>query len=139
MNFLRPYKILIGALCAVLFGFMCWTGYLLFQNFMWEQEAIGYAKSSALFEANAMFRKNTLWLYKLDGKCDETHFSGQHDGPFEIWIHFYQPAAGAAHQIVTEQWIETYNAQMRRLQSDPEKFRKRMGLDQKDDSQKVAK
>ncbi|MEI9865012.1 MAG: hypothetical protein WDN00_10745 [Limisphaerales bacterium] len=106
---------------------------------MWKAEAIEYAKSSAIFEANAAFRKNILWLYKMDGKCEEAHFSGQHDGPFEIWIVFYEPAAGAAHRIVTEQWVETYNAQTRRLQADPEKSRKRMGLDQKDDSKKIAK
>lgn len=132
MSISRPYKVIIAALSVVSLGFICWTGYLLFQNFIWKEEAIEYAKSSALLEANAAFRKNILWLYKIDGKCDEAHFSGQHDGPFEVWIVFYQPSLGAAHRIVTEQWVETYNSQMRRLQSDPEKYKKRMGSDQKD-------
>jgi hypothetical protein len=139
MSISRPHKLLITALSAALFAVMCWAGYLLLQNWVWKQAAIGYAEQSAILEANGMFSKNELWIYKMDGKCDEAHFSGQHDGPFEVWIVFYQPSLGAAHRIATEHWVETYNAQMRRLQADPEKYRKRMGLDKKDDSQNVTK
>jgi hypothetical protein len=139
MSISRPQKLLIAALSVALLGVMCWAGYLLFQNWIWQQAAIGYAQQSAILEANGLFRKNLLSLYKIDGKCDEAHFSGQHDGPFEVWIVFYQPSLGAAHRIVTEKWVEAYNAQMRRLQADPEKYRKRMGLDKKDDSQNVTK
>jgi hypothetical protein len=86
-----------------------------------------------------MFRRDLLVLYKVDGKCDEAHFSGQRDGPFEIWIAFYQPALGAAHRRVTERWVEAFNAQMKLMQRDPATFRKRMGLDRSEANQSHEK
>ena len=125
----RLRKAVIAALCLFLFATLSWTVYLLFQNWMWKDQAIHYAEIDATMEANSLFRKGYYSLYKMDGKCDEAHFSGQYDGPFQIWIAFYQPSLGAAHRIVTEHWVEAYNVQMRRLQAEPEKFRKRMGLE----------
>ena len=116
----------LGLLLLVTLG---WAGYLLFQNYWWKQEATRYAESSARLEAMGMFRRGILCLYKIDGQCDESHFSGQRDGPFEIWIALYQPVLGEAHRHVTERWVETFNDQMRLMQREPEKFRKRMGLD----------
>jgi hypothetical protein len=101
-----------------------WTAYLLFQNFIWKVEARRYVIASAQLEAHASFRKGFLWLYKIDGECNEDHFSGNREGPFEVWIKFYQPSAGAAHRYTTELWVETFNDQMRRMQKEPEKFKK---------------
>jgi hypothetical protein len=106
------------------------AAYLGYQNFVWKLEAIRYAESSARLEAHSNFRKGLLLLYKIDGQCDQDRFSGNREGPFEIWLKFYQPSLGAAHRISTERWVEAFNDQMRRMQKDPEKAKKRLGIDQ---------
>jgi hypothetical protein len=130
MSHPRTTKITIWILAIVLLISLGCAGYLFHQNFFLELEAMRYADSAARLEAQGMFRKGFLWLYKIDGECDEDHFSGNREGPFEIWIKFYQPAAGPAHRRVTQRWVETFNDQMRRMQKEPEKFKKRLGADQ---------
>jgi hypothetical protein len=71
-----------------------------------------------------MFRKGHLCIYKIDGQCDTSHFSGQSDGPFKIYIAFYQPSLGAAHRLVTEFFVKTFNEQMRSLQANPKKLQR---------------
>jgi hypothetical protein len=132
MTNLRALKITVGSLVVLLLVTVGWAGYLLFQNYWWKQEATRYTESSARLEAHGMFRKGIICLYKIDGQCDEPHFSGQRDGPFETWIAFYQPSLGAAHRYIAERWVETFNDQMRLMQREPEKFRKRMGLDREE-------
>jgi len=128
----RILKIAVWSLVVLLLVALGCAGYLLFQNYWWKQEATRYAESSARLEAHGMFRKALFRLYKIDGQCDVPYFSGQRDGPFDIWIAFYQPALGAAHRQVTQRWVEAFNDQMRLMQRDPEKFRKRMGLDRQE-------
>jgi hypothetical protein len=91
-----------------------------------------FAGSAGRLEAHGLFRKGRYWLYKMDGQCDESRFSGQRDGPFEVWIVFFQPSLGAAHRYATEHYVAEFNDQMRRMQREPEKFRKRMGLDREE-------
>ena len=122
-------KIATVSLALVLVLMLAFSGYLLFQNYWWKQEATRYAESSARLEAQGMFRHSTLCIFKMDGQCDEPHFSGQYDGPFQVWIVFYQPTLGEAHRFVTERWVEAFNEQMRLMQRQPEKFRTNMGLD----------
>lgn len=132
MNNPRSLKLAVWSLVVFLLVTLGWAGYLSFQNYWWKQEATRYVESSARLEAHSMFRKGMVLVYKIDGQCDEARFSGQRDGPFEIWIAFYQPSLGAAHRYVTERWVQTFNDQMRRMQAEPEKFRKRMGLDREE-------
>ncbi len=129
MNSTRKVKIVICLLATIAVVSLGFIGYLLFQNYWWKFEAKRYAESSARLEAQGMFRHGSLCLFKMDGQCDEVHNSGQHDGPFEIWIAFYQPSLGQAHRVTTEYWVEAFNEQMRLMQKDPEKFKKRMELD----------
>lgn len=129
----RKRTTLFAAILLLLIGAICWSAYLLFQNEMWKMEAIRYSESSAIMQANGAFRRGILSLYKIEGKCDNEHFSGQHDGPFEVWIAFYQPSLGAAHRIATEHWVAKYNEQMHRLQDNPKWARKRIPLEKTDD------
>jgi hypothetical protein len=124
----RPgaFRPTVWILSVVLVFTLVWAGYLLVQNSIWKLEATRYAESSGQLEAQAAFRKGFLWLYKIDGQCDEDRFSGKKEGPFEIWIKFYQPALGPAHRDTTERWVESFNEQMRRMQKEPEKFEKRV-------------
>jgi hypothetical protein len=128
----RALRMAIWALVVLLLVTLGWSGYLLFQNYWWKHEATRYAESSARLEAHGMFRKSIFCLYKIDGQCDEEHFSGQREGPFEIWIAFYQPSLGRAHRYLVERWVATFNDQMRLMQREPEKFRKRMGLNKEE-------
>jgi len=135
MTKLRALKIAVWLLVVLLILTVGCAGYLLFQNYWWKQEAVRYAESSARLEAHGMFRRGHFCLFRMDGQCDESHFSGERDGPFEIWIAFYQPALGGAHRQVAEHWVEAFNEQMRLMQREPEKFRKRMGLDGQESKQ----
>src|SRR5713101_4459176 len=135
----RSLKVSVWALVVLLVVTLGSAGYLLFQNYWWKQEATRYVESSARLEAHGLFRKGRFCLYKIEGRCDEPRFSGQRDGPFEIWVAFYQPSLGAAHRCITERWVEAFNDQMRRMQREPEKFRKRMGLDREETYQRESK
>jgi len=72
----------------------------------------------------ALFRRGHLWLYKIDGECDETELSGEQDGPFTVYRAFFQPALGYAHRYATETYVTAFNDQMRLMHRRPERFGK---------------
>jgi|HubBroStandDraft_6_1064221.scaffolds.fasta_scaffold508408_1 hypothetical protein len=96
-------------------------GYLAIQNSFWKMEVTNYAQSAGRSEAMNLFNKGRLMLYVIDGECDGGKFTGKHEGPFEVWIHFYQPSLGAAHRYSTFQFVEGFNDEMRHLQRGAEK------------------
>jgi len=125
----RALKIAVWSLTVLLIAALGCAGYLVFQNLMWKEEVTRFASSAGRLEAHGLFRNGKYWLYRIDGQCDETHFSGQRDGPFEVWTIFFQPALGGAHRYATEHYVAEFNDQMRRMEREPDKFRKRMRLD----------
>jgi hypothetical protein len=131
MATLRRFKIITWSLSIALLLTTAALGYLLFQNFIWKLEATRYAESDGRVAAHSLFRKGGLSLFTIEGACDEDRFSGRREGPFEIWIKFYQPSLGSAHRHTAERWVESFNDQMRRMQKEPEKFRRRLGSDEK--------
>jgi hypothetical protein len=132
MNNPKVLKILPAFLAILLLGTLAWAGYLLWQNYCWRQEVSRFAASSGRVEATALFRNGKLWLYKMDGRCDDSRFSGQREGPFEIWIAFYQPALGMAHRHATECYVTSFNEQMRMMHLNAEKSKWKLKAVEKD-------
>jgi hypothetical protein len=120
----RVLIVCVVSLAMLLVGVLGVTGYLAWQNYLWKTEVRHYAGSTGRLEAMALFNKGYRWLYRLDGKCDETHSTGQHEGPFEVFIVFYQPILGEAHRCGRETYVAEFNEQMRWMLEHPAKFGK---------------
>ena len=73
-------------------------------------------------QALADFKKGNLRLLKIEGENDKLRFSGQREGPFEIWIVQYLPTLGKVHKYSQEQYVDSYNRKMRYMYDHPDKF-----------------
>jgi hypothetical protein len=73
-------------------------------------------------QALADFKKGNLRLLKIEGENEKLRFSGQREGPFEIWIVQYYPILGKVHKYSQERYVDFYNSKMRYMYDHPDKF-----------------
>lgn len=88
----------------------------------WKQEVGVLSGYTATMQALADFEKGNLRLLKIEGENNELRFSGQREGPFEIWIVQYLPILGKVHKYSQEQYVDFYNRKMRYMYDHPDKF-----------------
>jgi hypothetical protein len=128
-------KIIIVALVTflgislLLLGRAYWQIYGYFGSSGYRAEIYGLSGLVASRQALDDFRGGKLRLLKLNGENDKLKFSGQQDGPFEIWYPLYLPILGEAHTFATQQYIEFYNRKMEYMHKHPEKFLQKIHAD----------
>ncbi len=83
------------------------------QKGLWQAEVRHATEQWAYWEARKDFVNGRLRLLRLEGKNWELKFSGEHEGPFEIWIPQYFPSIGEAERYGRKQYVELYNLNMR--------------------------
>jgi hypothetical protein len=125
----RSHKIIIVALVILLCISVLLLGRAYWQIYGYRQEIFGLSGMVASEQALADFRNGKLRLLKLNGENDRPKFSGQKDGPYEIWYPQYYPVLGVAHTFATQQYIEFYNRKMENMYKHPEKFLRKIQSD----------
>ena len=95
-----------------------WAVYLYTQTTNWRMEVRRLNEHVAYWDARRDFRNGQVRLLRLEGENWELRFSGERDGPFEIWIPKYFPSLGEADRYSTQQYVEQYNRNMRILALD---------------------
>ena len=115
-------KVIIVALVTFLGISLLLLGRAYWQIYGYREEIFGLSGMVATEQAIDDFRAGKLRLLKLNGENDKLKFSGQQDGPFEIWYPLYLPILGEAHTFATQQYIEFYNRKMEYMHKHPEKF-----------------
>jgi len=124
----RSQKIIIVALVIflgislLLLGRAYWQIYGIDGIGGYRDELYGLSGLVASMRALDDFRDGKLRLLKLKGKNDKLMFSGQQDGPFEIWHPQYYPSLGAGHRFAIQQYVKFYNRKMKYMHEHPEKF-----------------
>jgi hypothetical protein len=88
----------------------------------WRDEVYTLVGATATRKAMDDFQQGHLRLYIFGGESDRDRFTGEVDGPFEIWIPRFCPELGSAHRYSTDQFIEFYNRKMRYMNTNSERF-----------------
>ena len=89
----------------------------------WKNELWARSGYAATLQALSDFRNGKLKLLKIEGRNESPKFSGQKEGPFEIWIVQYYPLLGNVHKFSQETYIEFYNRKMKYMQAHPNIFK----------------
>jgi hypothetical protein len=121
VTFLGISLLLLGRAYWQIYGFYGYGGY--------RGEIRGLSGLVATEQALDDFRHGKLRLLKLNGENDKLKFSGQHEGPFEIWYPQYLPILGVGHQYATKQYIEFYNRKMEYMHKYPNTFLRKTQAD----------
>ena len=122
----RTSKFLVGVLSVTLLVSLILLGKAYWEIYGftgWKKQVWLLSSSTATMQALADFKKGDLRLLKIEGKSDKLKFSGQREGPFEIWIVQYYPILGRVHKYSTEQYVDYYNRKMRYMHDHPDKFK----------------
>lgn len=96
------------------------------QKGLWQAEVRHATEQWAYWEARKDLVNGRLRLLRLEGENWELKFSGEHEGPFEIWIPQCFPSISEASKFSKKQYVELYNLNMRNFlivskQTDKEK------------------
>ena len=101
------------------------TGILLirfwWENRLAEDSAFGFAAYAGAMQAHADYRNGVLRQYELIADS-HTGFTGQRDGPFEVWGWNFYPSLGRIDRIANEAFVEVYDKKMKFMQQHPEQF-----------------
>lgn len=95
--------------------------YLHVKNSKWETEVYGLAGYVGSKRANDDFAHGKIRVFQLNGPQENDSFTGQTDGPFEVWNHYYFPELGHPNEFSTRVTIKFYNLRMRKLQTEQSK------------------
>lgn len=94
--------------------------YIWFQYQSWPSEAHVMAAGFGSAYAQSDFQKSRRRIFRLE-ENSELKFTGEKEGPFEIWAYPTFSILPKSSHITTQTWIESYNSRMRRLQDETEK------------------
>lgn len=108
-------------------SFACFIGIMQWQDYIdtWKTEVSSLVTYPATIQALNDFREGNLRLLRIDGENYKERFSGQREGPFEVWIVQYFPSLGEPHKYSTEQYMQSYNRKMRYMYEHPEQFQEK--------------
>lgn len=125
MKKVRTSKFLFGILSVTLLVSLILLGKAYWEIYHftgWKQEVWALSGYGATMQALADFKKGNLRLLKIEGENDKLKFSGQREGPFEIWLVQYLPILGKVHKYSQERYVDSYNRKMRYMYEHPDKF-----------------
>lgn len=123
MNNLRALRTCVAVLSFALLVSLGCLAYVLFQNYWWKRSVDIVADQAGASQAMSMFRSQHLVLWEINPTNDAIHFSGRHDGPFEIWLDEYHSHMPAPWQYSRRRIAEAHNTQMRYMYEHPQRFR----------------
>lgn len=119
---LRSAELVIAALGLALLVSLGFYGQSAFREQQWKAEVENLAGIAGTTFALSDFHRGRVRLLVIRGENETPRFSGEKDGPFEVWIAQSLPINGASYMFSNERIVAAYNTKMRYMQKDPKKF-----------------
>jgi len=92
----------------------------------WQNEVFALTGMVASNRAAHDFSDGKVRLLKLDGERNDWRYTGENDGPFEVWNPQFDPSLGVAHRYSTEQYVRFYNQAMKSVYEQPERLERKV-------------
>lgn len=86
------------------------------QKRLWKAEIRRLNEKWSYWEARNDFIKSGPRLLRISGENPDLRFTGEHEGPFEVWQAVYFPSSDEMSAYSEEQFVYFYNLYMRNLQ-----------------------
>ncbi len=138
MTSAKRWRITAGILALALIVCLMFLGYAQLQIHLgWRDEVRALATLTGVAQAREDFRDGTLRLFRIEGESEQSRFSGERDGPFEIWAAWYLPlplGLDTWHACSRQRWVEAYNMKMRYMYEHPEQFPRPTSQPSRDDA-----
>ena len=80
------------------------------------------ASQAGVASASLDFRKGNMVLWVFEGTDINVHYSGRHDGPFEVWVDAYHPDNPWPVEYARRKVAEVHNERLRYMYDHPDKF-----------------
>lgn len=128
MKATRWLKVVVGTMVLLLLVAACLIARLEWQIHGmggWQDELYVYVGMTASQQASDDFYDGKIRLLKLDGESDGWQFTGDNEGPFEIWTRTFYPSLGVGHHYAGEQYAAFYNRDMRYMFEHPDEFKQK--------------
>jgi hypothetical protein len=126
MNKLRSLKIAMGLLSLLLLISLGLFARALWVNHCWKEAMDDIASQAGVASASLDFRKGNMVLWAFEGTDINVHYSGRHDGPFEVWVDAYYPDNPWPMEYARRKVAAVHNEYLRHMYEHPDKFLENM-------------